>query len=215
MAMTPIKLIVAHNLMVLRKNKGLTQAELAEQFNYTDKAVSKWEHAETMPDLDTLDRLCAFYGISISDLVREGAISENNEVEKKENRLSNVTKVIITAMSVTVVWLFAVLLFYIFLILGIDKGSFQPWIVFLWAVPASCILLLIFNGIWGRSLWRTIIIIVLIWSAAASTYIQLGQLLPQGKGWELWAVFLIGIPPTVAALLWGYLSGRSERKKKK
>ena len=210
--MTPVKLVVAHNLTLLRKKKGMTQAELAAQFNYSDKAVSKWEHAETMPDLDTLDRLARFYEVSLSDLVTEGAINENESDVKKERALSNVTKSIITALSVTVVWLFAFLLFYIFDILSI-KGPFRSWIVFLWAVPASLIILLVFNAIWGNAIFRTILIIGLVWAVITCVYLQLGHVLPEGKGWELWAVFLIGIPPTVAALLWGYLSRRGQRKK--
>lgn len=205
LAMTPVKLVVAHNLMVLRKKKGLTQAEVAEHFNYSDKAVSKWEHAETMPDLDTLDRLCRFYDVSLADLVTEGAIQETGEVVK-EKRLSNVTKAIITALSATVVWLFAVLFFYVFEIISNEPGMFQSWIIFLWAVPVTLILLLVFNGIWGRAIWRTILIIALIWSTITCVYLQLGHVLPDGKGWELWAVFFVGIPPTIAALLWGALS---------
>ena len=209
--MTPVKLVVAHNLSLLRKKKGLTQAELAAHFNYSDKAVSKWEHAETMPDLETLDRLCHFYEVSLADLVTEGGIPEDSGVPTIERRMSNLTKWTITALSTTVVWLFAVLLFYIFNIVEIP-GPFQSWIVFLWSIPTSLILLLIFNGIWGKVLWRTSLIIALVWSTIVCLYLQLGHLLPNGKGWELWAVFFVGIPPTAAALLWGFLSRKAGRR---
>ena len=210
--MTPAKLVVAHNLSLLRKQKGITQAELAAEFNYSDKAVSKWEHAETMPDLDTLERLARFYEVSLADLVTEGAIQVDPGDGKKERALSNAAKSSIAALSSTVVWLFAVLLFYIFDILNIDQGGFQSWIVFLWAVPATCIILLVFNAIWGRVLWRTILIILLVWSVVICVYLQIGHLLPDGKGWDLWAVFLLGIPPTAAALLWGFLSNKAKRR---
>ena len=48
--MNNIKSIIAQNITDLRRAKGLTQLELAEQLNYSDKAVSKWERAESMPD---------------------------------------------------------------------------------------------------------------------------------------------------------------------
>ena len=66
-----VKNIVARNLTMLRKNKGMTQAELAEQFNYSDKAVSRWEHGDTLPDINVLHQLCEFYGITMNDLVSE------------------------------------------------------------------------------------------------------------------------------------------------
>lgn len=213
--MTPIKLIVAHNLAILRKKEGLTQSELAAKFNYSDKAVSKWEHAETMPDLDTLDRLCQFYGVSLADLVTEGGIEDSDESRRK-TRLSNGTKIAIAALSSMVVWLLAVLVFYVLNLINAENASnYHNWMVFLWAVPATSVVLLIFNGIWGRALWRTILIFILIWSGCACVYLQLGQLMPGGRGWELWAVFLIGIPPSVASVLWFILSTRAERRNQK
>ena len=211
--MTPIKLVVAHNLTLLRKREGLTQSELAAKFNYSDKAVSKWEHAETMPDLDTLDKLCQFYGVTLADLVTEGGIDTASDSTRK-TRLSNATKITITALSTMVVWSIAVLMFYIFDLANVgDKTSFVNWMIFLWAVPVTCIVLLVFNGIWGKALWRTVLIIALVWSTAACLYLQLGQVLPAGKGWELWAVFLIGIPPTIASVLWFILSTRSGKRR--
>ena len=52
--MEELKSIIGENLASLRKEKKLTQAELAERFNYTDKAISKWEKGETSPDIETL-----------------------------------------------------------------------------------------------------------------------------------------------------------------
>ena len=52
--MDDLKVIVGRNLAALRKRRKLTQLELAEQMNYSDKAVSKWEQGATLPDLETL-----------------------------------------------------------------------------------------------------------------------------------------------------------------
>ena len=46
-----LKQTVANNIAQLRKSKGLTQLELAERLNYSDKAVSKWERGEGLPDV--------------------------------------------------------------------------------------------------------------------------------------------------------------------
>ena len=81
--MLPTKLIVAKNLANLRKREGLTQAELAEKLDYTDKSISKWEHAETMPDIDILKRLADFYHVSLDYFVEEHIDVKGKERVKK------------------------------------------------------------------------------------------------------------------------------------
>ena len=63
------KQTVAGNLAALRKARQLTQAQLAEQLHYSDKAVSKWERGESLPDLAVMKQLADFYGILIDDLL--------------------------------------------------------------------------------------------------------------------------------------------------
>ena len=55
--MEELKDIIAHNLVAYRKAAGLTQAEIADKLNYSDKAVSKWERGEGMPDVAVLKTL--------------------------------------------------------------------------------------------------------------------------------------------------------------
>ena len=62
--------IVADNLVYYRKAAGLTQLEVAEKFNYSDKSISKWERAEGLPDIMVLKALADFYDIRIDDFFR-------------------------------------------------------------------------------------------------------------------------------------------------
>ena len=80
------KQIVAGNLAALRKAQGLTQLQLAEQLHYSDKAVSKWERGESMPDLAVMKQLADFYGIRIDDflLTPEQRAEVDKLVEKIE-----------------------------------------------------------------------------------------------------------------------------------
>jgi tellurite methyltransferase len=55
--MENVKEIIAKNLTELRKANKLTQGALAEKLNYSDKAISRWEHAETLPDIETLCKI--------------------------------------------------------------------------------------------------------------------------------------------------------------
>ena len=207
----PIKLIVAHNLAELRKARGLTQSELAEKFNYSDKSISKWEHGDTMPDIEVLKSLCDFYGVTLDYLVTEDATKRSTMV-KAERQPAN--KWVITALSVSAVWLVSVVIFFAGQILFSEAvWNRTGWISFIWALPASFIVMLVFNGLWGRSLWRSILAICLTWSSIASIYITLGLFLGEGTGWKLWQIFLIGIPLTVASILWDHVIKKPKQPK--
>ena len=61
--MTATREIIAENITALRKSARLTQAELAEKLNYSDKAISKWERGDSVPDVLVLAELAELYGV--------------------------------------------------------------------------------------------------------------------------------------------------------
>ncbi len=198
-----IKLIVAHNLAALRKQAGLTQGELAEKFNYSDKSISKWEHGDTLPDIEVLKDLCDFYGVTLDYLVTEDTRAQAKMTKRRE-RVAN--KWVIVALSVMVVWFVAIFAYVLGqVVLGRDAWAPTGWVCFLYAVPVSAIIMLVFNSLWGRALWRAILIITISWTGLASIYITLGLFMPDYTGWSLWPIFLTGIPLTIAAILWNHL----------
>ena len=67
--MDDLKLIVAANITDLRKKNNITQAELAQRLNYTDKAVSKWERGESLPDVAVLKQIADIFSVKIDYLV--------------------------------------------------------------------------------------------------------------------------------------------------
>ena len=93
--MEELRKIIGKNLAELRKRHGLTQLELAEKFNYTDRAVSKWENGDTLPDIEVLYNLCAFYGITIDYLTHE---DNARFVKNEEQPLSTNNKIAITSL---------------------------------------------------------------------------------------------------------------------
>ena len=68
--MNDIKDTIAKNLTELRTRAGFTQLQLAEKLNYSDKAVSKWERGEAVPDLRVLVKLSEIYGVTVDDMSR-------------------------------------------------------------------------------------------------------------------------------------------------
>ena len=185
-----LKEIIGKNLLELRKSKNITQLELAEKFNYSDKAVSKWERAETMPDIETLYNLASFYGVSL-DYLTTSDHSDKAELPQKR-KTSN--KLIISLLAITLVWFVACVVF-VSLKLGLNINY---WMVYVWAVPVTCILVIIFNALWGKRIWRFVALTVLNWSFILAIYLQIAN--P-----TFWPIFIVGIPVQFAILFWGKL----------
>ena len=188
-----VKECFALNLIKYRKSANLTQAELAEKLNYSDKAVSKWERAESVPDIYTIKNVADFFGVKVDVL-----ISEPKYDRPKVNYNLGKKRTILCLASAAIVWLVAVL-FYFFIHLFVDIKI--PWLSFVYAIPVTAIVLLIFTSVWGKSLGNVIILSVLIWSVIATVYITLLLTLDPPPA-MLWEIFLIGIPAQAATLFW-------------
>ena len=65
-----IKGQIGANIAERRKAAGMTQAGLAEKINYSDKAVSKWERGESVPDVLTMIQLAQLFGVTVNDLLQ-------------------------------------------------------------------------------------------------------------------------------------------------
>ena len=75
-----------------RRERGLTQAELAERLSITDRAVSKWENGRSMPDSSIMLALCKELKISVTDLLYGEVVSMENYNEKLEKQLLEAVK---------------------------------------------------------------------------------------------------------------------------
>lgn len=185
---------VAKNLKELRTAAGFTQSELAESLNYSDKAVSKWERGESLPDIMVLKQLADMYGVSVdyflSDEHKPAPQSENAERTIRRNRF------IITLLAVSVVWLVATIAFVMLEL--IMQSTSKIWLAYIVAIPVSCIVLLIFNTIWGNHKLNFVIISVLVWSSFLSLCLIISFK-------DIWLIFVIGIPAQIIIALWSRL----------
>ena len=75
-----------------RKNQGLTQMQLAERLNITDRAVSKWETGRAMPDASIMLELCEILGISVNELLSGEKINMENNNQKNEQIMIDMAK---------------------------------------------------------------------------------------------------------------------------
>lgn len=194
--MNDIKSIVAKNIAELRQTSGMTQLELAEKLNYSDKAVSKWEHADSMPDISVLVEISELFGVPLDYIIR--AEHNDNEIKAETPKKAKYSHSIITAVSVLLVWFIAVFAFV--LISLIWRSAKHEWICFIYAVPVSSIVWLVFNSIWSNPRRNYFIISILMWSTLLSVHLTL---LPFGI--NIWLIYLLGIPGQIIILLWSVM----------
>ena len=157
-----LKRLVADNITMYRKANGLTQIQLAEKLNYSDKAVSKWERGESLPDLYILMQIVDMFGITLNDLVTK------QEQPKKVSK-SKLNHTIVTLLSIGLVWLIA---FIVYVILHMASVS-MDYMVFLYSLPVAFIVLIVFSKISKNKLWVYISVTGLIFSIPLAICVQL------------------------------------------
>jgi len=198
--MKPLNDIIAENLTALRKANGFTQIELAEKLNYSDKSVSKWERGETVPSVEVLTEMARLYAVTLDYMVCEHA-DETIKYEH-ETKVSYNNKIIVTLLAILVIWLLAITVYlYVNMIYKVNL-----WIVYIWAVPASTIVGLVFNCIWGKARDRFVIMSILVWTLLASIYLQFLE-------YNLWGIFVLGVPLQIAIILWSKIKPMSKKIK--
>ena len=163
-----LKLRIGVNIAAYRKQAGLTQAGLAEKLNYSDKAVSKWERGESIPDVLTLMALASQFGITVNDLLCDPNELPGNpgKLEKAMTQVSEkalkrkANKNVILALSTTLVWFVALLVFVV--MSSFDFLDPYSWLIFLYAVPANAIVLLSLRSAWHDFRWNKFYISTII-----------------------------------------------------
>lgn len=151
-----VKQIIAKNIQRYRKLNRLTQLELANQLNYSDKSISKWERGEGVPDIYVLIELANFFGLSLDELLDENPPMVPINAKQKKHLM-------ITLTAFASVWVVAVM-FYALAIMF--SASFDPWPAFIIALPVSFVVLTVFCSIWSDYHYLPIPISLLIWSLA-------------------------------------------------
>lgn len=209
--MEDLKSIIAENITALRKGGSMTQSELAEKLNYSDKAISKWERGESVPDITVLKAIADMFEVTVDyllvrehpdtneDLSEEELARQEREMKKREKKARlKKTHSIIAAMSVLLVWLVATLLF---VILDASlKGTIKHLLVIPYAVVASAIVWLVFNTMWFNKRRNYLIISLVVWSIVVAVHITV-----LACGHNLWQIYLLGVPGQIIIALWSIM----------
>ena len=204
--MEDIKLVVAKNIADLRKANKLTQLELAEKLNYSDKAISKWERGDAIPDVAVLKEIADLFGVTLDYLVSADHDAEETTPRQSVRKLRN--RGLITGMSILLVWFVATLSF-VTTDFAVSNVKLH-WLSFIWAAPVSMVVWLVFNSIWFNKKRNFLIISLLVWSFIISLFLTL---LPFGLCF--WQSFILGVPAQIIILMWSGLRIKRKRKTEK
>ena len=166
--------------------------------NYSDKSVSKWETGETTPSIEILKKLADFYNVKVDDLLDKNFTPEKTST-KKERHYS---RVIISLLGIMCAWLIAVIAFVFTSV--INKTATQPWMLFIFPIPITFILAIIFNAIWGKPVFTYVFISCLTWSILLTFYLSFLAYV----NLNIWMTFLIGAPIQVIVILWSRIRKR-------
>ena len=197
-----LKDLIGKNIAAHRKRSGLTQAGLAEKLNYSDKAVSKWERGDSVPDVLTLAQLAQLFDVTVDDLLKDpnalpeetGAVQHAMEKVVARTLKRKANKNIILGLSSVLVWFVALFLYVVLSSIGLENS----WLAFFFAIPANAIVLLSLRSAWRDFRWNRALISAIMWGCLVSIYMTLLIL----AGANVWRMFLLGIPGQMAILLW-------------
>ncbi len=196
--------LLAKNLAYYRKASGLTQLELADKFNYSDKSVSKWERGEGFPDIFVLKSLADFYGITVDDFYQ----SEHKAVKVSQNKKRKQTY--LKLLSIGINWLVTVLTFFLLNTLlsrFSPDAPFEPWLTFIYGTLTTGIILLVWEFIYHNRFLRMIATSIIIWTAALSLFLTFLVVM----NLPLPLLFIVAIPLEVLEIIW-YLFRRNRKR---
>jgi len=170
-----IKHNFSQNLINLRKAKGLTQLQLAEKLNYTDKAISKWEVGSVLPDVGTLQNIAEFFSVTVNDLI----------YTKKKNILKTFYKnhLFITLLVFMAIWFLSTIIYFV-----LDNVTVlnRCWLVFVYTIPISSISLIVFTAMWFKKIFVYLSSSLFLWGIIISVFLTINLN-------ALWFIFIIGV----------------------
>lgn len=196
--MKNIRDIIPENIIKLRKQMGLTQIGLAKKINYSDKAISRWEKGEVLPDIETLENLAKVFNVPLSFL-----LEEHNENETLNTQQVPKNEIAFQGLMVIAIWTIATILF-VFAELYYNKSI---WQIFVWAVPVSTLVISYCNKKLKNKHLAFVCRTIFTWSLITCFYLQF-------LSFNAWIVFIVGIP-LQAAILVSYLTKLEKKEKSK
>lgn len=184
---------IAHNITYYRKQLNMTQLELAEKLNYSDKSVSKWERAEGTPDVFVLNELASFFGVTLDQFV-----NKRKTPPKKKRNIQ-----VIAIFYALIVW---VVMIAAFSLLTMFKVNYDNWKLFIYAIPMFSLVMLIFNIVYKKVYWIYLYMTISIWTLALSLTLIFAKI-------ESYLVYIVAVPIYLSLIVFIYIKDHSKKIK--
>ncbi len=194
--MDDIRSNIAKNMTALRQAAGMTQAELAGLLCYSDKSVSKWERAESVPDIIVLKAIADHFSVSVDYLI---TAHDDAEPLPDDRSTTFISKRRITAVAVLGVYAIAFLVFVILWLSGRLSG--MPFAI---ATPVALVTALVLHSIWQSGKYNFYIVSGLMVSIFALLYFLFIRFNP-------WQIFLLAIPSEIIIFIAFHLRSTRNR----
>ena len=193
--MENFKKTVADNIIRLRTSNTMTQLELANKLNYSDKSISKWERGESLPDAYVLKHIAQVFDVSVDYL-----LTEHSDDEKIPTGVQySYSRSVISIIAFVGIWTLALCAFVVTWLC-----SMPTWLIFVYTVPISLTVLLVLNSLWGIGKLNMFIISGIVWGIITCVYLTF-----YSSNW--WQLFIIGLPAQIIIILSFYI--KKNRKK--
>ena len=199
--MNDIKQVIAKNLISLRKKNKLTQNELAEKLNYSDNAISRWEHAEVTPSIETLEQIAKIYNVPLASLIEDNAVKS----AELSDRRALVNKLAVVLISASIVWFIATISF----VMARLIWDYTLWQIYIWSMPIVALVMMPFHHYWGRHIYKYTILTIFVWTLLLAVFLQFLKFSP----W-MWVVFILGIPVQIGLSIWAFVKPKPPKPRK-
>ncbi len=181
--------IIGQNISTLRRRERMTQAQLAEKLNYSDKSVSKWERGDGLPDICVLLAVKELFHVTLDDLCADRSLPRRDR-----------SRGLILVLSVGLVFLVATVFFALLSFLRFER----VWLVYIYALTASAIVGVVFTSLWWGTWQQLLSVSLLVWSIPLSLSLTFTHSM-------MYLLYIVAAVLQALAALWYWF--RHERQK--
>ena len=194
--MEDLKLVFAKNLIELRKEYKLTQVELAEKINYSDKAVSKWERGESIPDVAVLKYIADMFGVTVDYLISEHPANEpKTEQTTLVKTIKKKNRIFISILPILAIFAISTVVY-----VALQSTPLKSWknalYCYVFPLPVCAMLGFIFSAVWGKKPLTFIFVSLFIWLLILDVFLIVWLTVGYYG-----LIFVIGVPAQIIVII--------------
>ena len=190
-----VKEIIGKNIQKLRLESKMTQFELAERLNYSDKTISKWERGESSPEPETMLELSKLFNVKIDYFY----YLEHQKQYVKPSNTMRVRDLLFTILISVTFFTISTAIFLLGCFIKIENAA-TFWIAFVYAVPLTSAVVYIYFRRLNNRLGMIISASTGMWSLLAAIFLQMYLV-----NINFWMIFLIGVPLEAALIIYRFM----------